>query len=105
MTDPTQVRSQPALTSSTGLIWILLGAVLAAVCIGVLLALVALQPVIAWVGIALVAVLFVAMVVTRFAVRHGRRRLTAMASFFGAMALVTLVCVVTIAGAAWSSLG
>ncbi|SFN49840.1 hypothetical protein [Mycetocola miduiensis] len=105
MTDPTRVRSQPALTSSTGMIWILLGAILAAVCIGVLLALVALQPVIAWVGITLVAVLLVAMVVIRFTVRQGPRRLTAMASFFGAMALITLVCVVMIAGTAWASLG
>jgi hypothetical protein len=104
MTDPTRVRSQPALTSSTGLIWIVLGAVLAVICAGVLLALIPLQPVTAWVGLVLVVVLFLAMVVIRFAVRVGPRRLTAMASVFGAMALVTLVCVVIIAGAAWESL-
>jgi hypothetical protein len=104
MTDPTRVRSQPALTSSTGLIWIVLGAVLAAICAGMLLALVPLDPVIAWVGLVLVVVLFAAMIAVRFAMRPGRRRLTAMASAFGAMALVTLVCVVIIAGAAWESL-
>ncbi|WP_411720470.1 hypothetical protein [Mycetocola sp.] len=104
MTDPTRVRSQPALTSSTGLIWILLGAILAAICAGVLLALVPLQPVTAWVGLVLVVVLFTAMIAIRFAVRRGSRRLTAMASVFGAIALVTLVCVVMIAGAAWESL-
>jgi hypothetical protein len=49
-------------------------------------------------------VLFAAMIAVRFAMRPGRRRLTAMASAFGAMALVTLVCVVIIAGAAWESL-
>jgi hypothetical protein len=104
MTDPTRVRNQPALTSSTGLIWIVLGAVLAAVCAGVLLALVPLQPVTAWVGLVLIVVLFAAMIGIRFAVRQGPRRLTAMASVFGAMALVTLICVVMIAGAAWESL-
>jgi O-antigen ligase len=104
MTDPTRVRSQPALTSSTGLIWIVLGSVLAVICAGVLFALVPLQPVTAWVGLVLVVVLFLAMVVIRFAVRVGRRRLTAMASVFGGMALVTLACVVIIAGAAWESL-
>jgi hypothetical protein len=104
MSDPTRVRSQPSLTSSTGLIWIVLGAILAAICVGVLLALVPLQPVTAWVGLTVVVVLFAAMVVLRFAVRRGTRRLTAMASVFGAMALVTLVCVVLIAGAAWESL-
>ncbi|MET4638272.1 hypothetical protein [Mycetocola sp. 2940] len=105
MTDPTQVRSQPSLTTSTGTIWIVFGAVLAVVCAGVLLALVPLGPVIAWVGLVLVVALFVAMIVVRFATHPGPRRLTAMASAFGAMALVTLACVVILSGAAWGSLG
>ena len=104
MTDPTRVRNQPSLTTSTGLLWIGLGAVLAVICVGVLLALVPLEPVTAWVGLVLVVVLYVAMVVIRFAVRPLTRRLTALAILFGAMALVTLVCVVLIAGAAWGSL-
>jgi hypothetical protein len=104
MTDPTRVRSQPSLTSSTGLIWLIFGAILAVVCAGVLLALVALDPVTAWTGLVVVGVLFAAMVGIRFAVRSGPRRLTALAGTFGAMALVTLACVILIAGSAWSSL-
>jgi hypothetical protein len=104
MTDPTRVRSQPSLTSSSGLIWIVLGAILATICVGVLLALVPLEPVTAWIGLVLVVVLFAALIGIRLAVRPGPHRLTAMASTFGGMALVTLVCVVMIAGAAWESL-
>lgn len=105
MTDPTQVRRQPSLTTSTGTIWIVFGAILAAVCAGTLLALVPLGPVVAWVGLVVVAALFVAMIVVRIAVSPGPRRLTAMASAFGAMALVTLACVVILSGAAWGTLG
>ncbi|MBG6240054.1 putative membrane protein [Mycetocola sp. CAN_C7] len=105
MTDPTRVRSQAALTTSTGLIWILLGTVLAAICVAVLLTLVGLAPVVAWTGVALVVALYVGLLIVRFAVRPGSRRLVAMASVFGAIALVTLICVVLISGSAWGSLG
>jgi hypothetical protein len=104
MSDPNRVRSQPALTTSTGLIWLVLGTLLAGICIAVLLALVGLEPGTAWTGIVIVAALYLALVVLRFAVPQGPKRLIALASVFGAIALVTLVCVVLITGAAWGSL-
>lgn len=104
MSDPTRVRSQQSLTTSTGLIWLVLGTLLAAICVAVLLALAGLEPVTAWIGLIVVTALYLTLVVVRFAVRPGPARLTAMASVFGAMAVVTLVCVVAISGMAWSSL-
>ena len=104
VSDPNRVRSQPALTTSTGLIWLLLGTLLAVLCVAVLFALVGLAPATAWTGIVLVAALYLALIVLRFAVPQGPRRLTALASIFGAIALVTLVCVILITGAAWGSL-
>lgn len=105
MSDPTRVRSQPSLTTSTGLIWLLLGTLLAVICAVVLLALVGLEPVTAWVGLILVIALYLSLIVVRFAVPQGPARLTALASLFGAIAVVTLVCVVAISGMAWGSLG
>ncbi|MET1016182.1 MAG: hypothetical protein ABWX76_05155 [Leifsonia flava] len=104
MSDPVRVRNQPSLTTSTGLIWLVLGTFLATICVAVLLALVGLEPVTASVGVVVVTVLYVAMIVVRFAVRPGPVRLTSMASLFGAMAVVTLICVVVISGMAWGSL-
>lgn len=104
MNDPNRVRSQPSLTTSTGMVWLVLGTVLAAVCVAVLLGLVGLAPGIAWSGVVTVALLYAALLVIRFAVGPGPRRLTALASVFGAIALVTLICVVLISGAAWGSL-
>ncbi len=104
MADPTRVRNQPALTTSTGLIWLVLGTLLAAICASVLFALVGLEPVAAWVGLIMVAALYLALVVVRFVVSAGPHRLTALASIFGSMAVVTLICVVTISGMAWGSL-
>ena len=104
MSDPNGVRSQPSLTTSTGLVWLVLGTLLAGICVAVLLALVGLVPVIAWVGVGSVVLLYAALVVVRFAVPPGPRRLTTLASLFGAIALVTLICVVVISGTAWGSL-
>lgn len=102
--DPTRVRNQPALTTSSGSIWIVLGAILTVVCVGVLLALVPLNPAVAWIGLVLAALLFVALVVARFTTSAGRRRLVVMASCFAGIAAVTLICVVILSGTAWESL-
>ena len=104
MTDPTHVRSQPSLSTSSGLIWLVLGTVLAVICGAVLLALVGLEPVTASVGLVLVVALYLALVIVRFALPSGPHRLTWLASIFGGMAVVTLICVVTISGMAWGSL-
>ncbi|MET1052965.1 MAG: hypothetical protein ABWX65_10035 [Mycetocola sp.] len=105
MSDPTQVRNQAALTTSTGFVWITLGSLLTVLCAGVLFLLESLDPVTARVGLGFVLVFFLALVILRWAVPAGRKRLVAMASMFGAIALVTLVCVLVISGNAWGSLG
>ena len=102
--DPTGVRNQPALTTSTGLVWLVLGAFLTGICVAVLFGLVALEPVVAWIGLTVVICLYLTLLVVRFAVPAGRKRLLALASVFGAIAVVTLICVVVISGSAWGSL-
>ncbi|MCP2030470.1 putative membrane protein [Okibacterium sp. HSC-33S16] len=85
------MRNQPALQTSTGGIWLGLGAVLTIVVLVVLVPMLALNTVIAGAGVGLVVLLFVALVVTRFATQPGRRRLTTMATLFGGIAFVGLV--------------
>ncbi|MEO5921355.1 MAG: hypothetical protein ABIQ01_09460, partial [Pseudolysinimonas sp.] len=56
MTDPTRVRDQPALTGSSGLIWLVVGGIFAAIALALLIVLVPLPPT----GVALVAAIVVA---------------------------------------------
>lgn len=84
---PLRVRDQPALRTSTGAEWLLIGALLAAICVVVLLV----QGLALSAGAAaLVAGLFVAMVVVRLVVSPRRPRLVALAVLLGAMPVVTL---------------
>jgi hypothetical protein len=89
-TDPTRVTEQPALTTSTGREWLLLGGLLAAVSLAVLLPLSGMHPGIALTGAGVVLLLFIGMGVVRAAVRRRRPRLIALAVLFGAMAVVAL---------------
>lgn len=102
--DPTLVRSQPALTTSTGRIWLIAGAVLAVVAIVVLGFLTTLDPRTATIGIVLVVALYVGMVVVRMLVGRPRARLAAMAVGMLAIAAVALTCVGLIASHEWESL-
>jgi len=84
---PERVRDQPALRTSTGAEWLVVGALLAAICAVVLLV----QGVGTATGAAaLVAGLFVAMVVVRVTVAARRPRLVALAVLLAAMPVVTL---------------
>ena len=98
---PTFVRNQPALTSSHGRVWLIVGGILAAVCVAVLLALSSLQPVTALVGAAACVVLYAAMWFIRFAVPRTRLRLRlgVLAILFGGIAAVGLVFVLVIGAA------
>jgi hypothetical protein len=95
--DPTKVTNQPSLTTSTGRSWLVLGAIMAAIAVGLLWWL---QQVnssgVAIVGIAVIVLLYVAMVEIRLLVRGGRLRLILMAVCFGGIAAVALVCVLVI---------
>ncbi|MGD8167892.1 hypothetical protein ACEXOS_011780 [Herbiconiux sp. P16] len=95
--DPTKVTNQPSLTTSTGKIWLILGAVMAAIAVGLLWALQQVNSTgVAIVGIVVILLLYVAMVEVRLLVRGGRLRLSLMAVCFGAIAAVALVCVLVI---------
>jgi hypothetical protein len=91
------VTSQPALTSSSGRVWLVVGAVLTAICLAVLL-LVSLTNPAAIIGAAVVLALFVVLVVVRIAVRAQSLRLRLLAIVFSAIpvtAAVTLLLVIS----------
>jgi hypothetical protein len=94
--DPTLVRNQPALTSSTGRVWLIVGAVLAAICTAMLLLQIRNSATEAITGACVVVALYAAMVLVRVVTRPGRGRLTVMAALFGAMAAWTLIWLLVI---------
>jgi len=95
--DPTKVTAQPALTSSSGRVWLIVGAVFCIVALVVLGLQLALQPVIPIIGMTIAVLAYAAIVVVRFSVPAGQRRLYAMAVLFGIMVASTLVCVLLVA--------
>ena len=101
--DPTLVRNQPALTSSSGLAWIIVGGILAVTGIAVLAPLIGLGPPgVAVGGIAALAAIYLVMVVVRFTIAGGRFRLAIMATCMIAIAVVGLVTVGVITADEWS---
>ena len=97
--DPTQMRNQPSLTTSTGRVWLIVGGLFTAISLAVLIPMTALEPR----GVALVAViadaaLYVGMVLARLVIRPGRLRLRLMATAMIAIAAVSLVAALIVAG-------
>jgi hypothetical protein len=91
--DPTRVREQPSLTTSTGAIWLIVGGLLTAIALAVLIPMSSLPPRgLALVAAIAIAALYVAMVITRLAVPAGRRRLGMLAA---GMLLIAAIAVVT----------
>lgn len=100
MTDPTRQRNQPALTTSSGLIWLIMGGLLAAIAVGVLIPLFGAPPTGVAVGAAIVvAALYLGMLFVRFATRPRRRRLVLLATGMIAIAAVALAAVLVVAAA------
>lgn len=100
--DETGVRAQPALTSSTGAIWLIVGGLLATSGIAVLALMIGLGiPGVAITGIILIVLLYAAMIVVRLSVHHGRPRLLALAWLMGAIAVVALLSVGAITAHEW----
>jgi len=99
MTDPTEMRNQPALTTSTGRIWLVTGGLFTAIAV-IILALLLQLPPHGLAGIALVSVivLYAGMVAVRFLTRPGRTRLGLLAALMLVIALVSLVSILVIAG-------
>jgi hypothetical protein len=96
-----RVRDQPALTTSSGKSWLILGGILALLSVVVLVTLLGAQPAgVALVGICVTVALYAGMVVVRVNAHPGRGMLGALAALMIAIALVGLVCVGWIAGTA-----
>jgi hypothetical protein len=105
-TDPTRVREQPALTTSTGAIWLIVGGLFAVVSLGVLLPMATLPGgTVAVVAAIIVAALYLGMVIVRLAVPPGRRRLSVLAIAMLTIAVVALGAVLIVAGLSWSAVG
>lgn len=93
--DPTRMANQPALRTSSGLIWVIMGAlfgVAALVSFGLLI----LNPEARSRGLAigavvLIVLLYAALLVSRFAIRPGPRRLRVMAACMLSMAGLSLL--------------
>ena len=99
--DPTLMRNQPALRKSQGLVWLVAGAIFAAVSLLVLVPSIPHQPVVSWVGIVLVLGLLAAMLVVRFTVASHRVRMLTLATLLILTAAAGLVCVVLISMSEW----
>ncbi len=98
--DPTRVTDQPALTTSRGRAWLVMGGLLALVSLGVLVPMAVLRmPPIAVPGTAavVVAVLYLCMIIVRLATPPGRLRLALLAADMLAMAFVALLAVLLVA--------
>jgi hypothetical protein len=94
--DPTKVRNQPALSTSSGREWLIVGALTALICVGVLMLQVPAAAFLSITGAAVVVVIFAAMVIVRELVKPQRRRLGILATLLIGMMLVTIAALVAI---------
>ncbi len=94
---------QPALRTSGGAVWLGVGGALAALSIGLLLALNSLQPPVGLIGAAVILVLYVFMVAAVLAIPARRARLMTLAGLMIAIALTALVFVLMVNAAEWSA--
>lgn len=101
--DPMRMRDQPALTTSSGTIWLVIGGLTGAISIVLLWSL---QQVnssgIAIAGILAIVLLYLGMVEVRLLVRRLRVRLMVMAVLFGLLTAAALVSVLVIGASAAS---
>ena len=101
----TRIGEQPALRTSSGRSWLIVGALMVVACGGLLLALSTRQPIAGFVGAGVVVAIYVLMVVAVVAIRHIRARLVTLAVLLAAMAATALGFVLVITAAEWSMLG
>lgn len=95
--DSVRMIDQPALRTSNGLVWLLVGGILTVICAGLLVLLSEINPTVAWTGAGAIVALYLAMIVVRFLVRPKRPRLLTLAVLFGLITAIGLVCVLMIA--------
>ncbi|WP_243064547.1 hypothetical protein [Humibacter sp. RRB41] len=93
--DPTLVRNQPALRTSHGRIWLVVGGIFAVICVAVLL--LQARNDVAWavIGAVVVVALYCAMIVARFMVPPARR-LVILACVFAAIPVWTIIWLLVI---------
>lgn len=91
--------NQPALRTSSGAIWLVVGAMITVLCGGLLLALNSLQHPVGMIGAAIVGVLYLAMLVVAALVRAQRARLVTLAVLLLTIAFVGLGFVLVISAA------
>ncbi|MGV8968874.1 MAG: hypothetical protein ACOH1J_00340 [Microbacteriaceae bacterium] len=102
--DPTLVRNQPALTTSHGSSWLIVGGLFAAIACGVLAFLLPLQPAgLALGSLIVIALLYLAMIVVRFRVTQ-QRRLPWLAALMLSMAVVAVASTILVSVAEWQLL-
>lgn len=102
--DPTSLREQPSLTTSTGAVWLIVGGLFVAVSLGVLVPMSTLPSGTAAVVAAIViALLYTGMVVARLAIPPGRRRLGYLATGMLLIAAIALGAVLFVAAEAWNA--
>ncbi|RFA23398.1 hypothetical protein [Subtercola boreus] len=96
--DPTRVTSQPALTTSTGRIWLIVGGLFAAISAAVLFFLLPFTPHgLAAVALIVIVLLYASMVITQLVTRRGRPRLGILAALMILMAVTALAAVLVLA--------
>jgi hypothetical protein len=95
--DETKVTNQPALTTSTGRSWLVMGGLFTAIVLALLIAMTTLPPPgVAFVAAFVVAALYLGMIVVRLTVAPGRRRLAFLSAGMLAIAAVSLVAALII---------
>lgn len=106
--DPTRMANQPALRSSDGTIWIVVGGLFTLICLVPLSLLTVVDPrgsaPVAWITAILVVGSYAALLVTRWSVDHRERRLRIMAILMLAMAAIALIGLMTCAAIEWSAM-
>lgn len=101
--DPTALREQPALTTSSGAIWLIVGGLFVAVSLGVLIPMSTLpNGTVAIVAAIVIALFYLGMLVAQLAIPRGRRRLGVLATGMLLIAAVALGAVLFVATGAWT---
>jgi hypothetical protein len=102
--DPTAIREQPSLTTSSGAIWLIVGGLFTAVSLGVLIPMSTLPSgIVAAVAAIVIALLYLGMIVAQLAMPPGRRRLGAHATGMLLIAVIALGAVLFVAAGAWNA--
>jgi len=102
--DPTAIGEQPALTTSSGTIWLVVAGIFTAIALVELAFMLTFGNPLVVVGLVLVAGQYLGILVTRFITPAGRLRLRIMAGLMLGIAGVSLIVVGVVAAERWSTI-